>query len=1006
MQHSADSIRVLHVDDQPEFSDLVATFLEREDDRLAVETATGADEALERLADGAFDCVVSDYEMPETNGIELLQAVRDRYPNLSFILFTGKGSEEIASEAISAGVTDYLQKEGGSGQYAVLANRVANAVESDRMEHEAERTRTQFRAITEHSTDAIVTIDADSRVQFANPAVEDVFGYSPAELEGESLTTIMPEELQGSHLTALQEYVETGERTTEWTNLSFTARRKDGSPVQVSVSFGEFEQDGELRLIGTIRDVSEQARMGEWDLAPTEYRDIFDKAEDGIAIVDPETGTLEQVNHRYGEMLGSDPDRLPGTSIEVISADDPSFGQAAAMERIRQVLEGSAQQFDWPLERADGSVLWTEVSLKRTRIGGEVRMLAFVRDITDRKERKWNLEFLEAMVDTIGVGVAAHGADGEFVYANEAFAEILDTDRESLIGTRLWELKPDLDREGFEQYWQSLEKGETRTAESVYSYEEREVPVETVTTCAEIDGTTYHFGTITDITERKEQEERFRAFVEQSNDVLTVLDTNGIYQYQSPSAQQILGYEPDELVGQSAFEYVHPDDRADVVVAFEQALSTPEEDLVVEYRFRHADGSWRWLESRGLTPPAESVVDGFVINSRDVTERKEHERQIAALHDATREMVQTGDEQAVSAVAVETAESVLDHSISGIWLADDTGERLDPAVFTDAAAELFGELPAFTPGDSPAWRAYTDGESVIVDGSEAGGEHTDAGARSELAVPLGEYGVLRIVAREAEAFSDNDVALAKLLAANTQVALGRGEHERLLERQTDQMEFFNSILRHDVLNAVTVIRSRAEFLVDELDGEQLQDAETIVRWSDDVTDIVQRVRTVLETLTGEGDPQLEPVDVGAELRAEVDRVRSTYPDVSFETEIPQGVPVLANDLLGDVLGNIVTNAIEHNDTEGLRVSVSVERAGDDVFVRIADNGTSVADESKESVFRRGETGHAKSTGSGFGLFFADTMVAEYGGGIRIEDNDAGGATFVVRLTALDGESTA
>ena len=266
--------------------------------------------------------------------------------------------------------------------------------------------------------------------------------------------------------------------------------------------------------------------------------------------------------------------------------------------------------------------------------------------------------------------------------------------------------------------------------------------------------------------------------------------------------------------------------------------------------------------------------------------------------------------------------------------------------------------------------------------------------------------MLGIVARDAEAFSDSDVALAKLLAANTQVALGRGERERLLERQTDQMEFFNSILRHDVLNAVTVIRSRAEFLVDELDGEQLQDAETIVRWSDDVTDIVQRVRTVLETLTGEGDPQLEPVDVGAELRAEVDRVRSTYPDVSFETEIPQGVPVLANDLLGDVLGNIVTNAIEHNDTEGLRVSVSVTRADDDVFVRIADNGVGVADERKEAVFRRGETGHAKSTGSGFGLFFADTMVEEYGGEIRIEDNESGGATFVVRLAALDGELSA
>ncbi|WP_245902887.1 response regulator [Salinigranum rubrum] len=104
---------MLHVDDDPDLCELVVEFLERQDDSLSVETATRPNEVLDRLADGDFDCVVSDYEMPERNGIELLTAVRAHYPNLPFILFTGKGSEEIASEAISAGVTDYLQKRGG-----------------------------------------------------------------------------------------------------------------------------------------------------------------------------------------------------------------------------------------------------------------------------------------------------------------------------------------------------------------------------------------------------------------------------------------------------------------------------------------------------------------------------------------------------------------------------------------------------------------------------------------------------------------------------------------------------------------------------------------------------------------------------------------------------------------------------------------------------------------------------------------------------------------------------
>jgi len=295
------------------------------------------------------------------------------------------------------------------------------------------------------------------------------------------------------------------------------------------------------------------------------------------------------------------------------------------------------------------------------------------------------------------------------------------------------------------------------------------------------------------------------------------------------------------------------------------------------------------------------------------------------------------------------------------------------------------------------------GRNHLVDDlqSEQDAYNPDSPVRSELIVPMGEYGVFNVGSSEPAAFTDNDVALAKLLGANAQVAFGRSERERLLERQTDRMEFFNSILRHDVLNAVTVIRARAEFLKEATDGDQRRDAETIMRWSDNVQEIVQRVRTVLETLTGEGDPQIEPVDLVAALQEQIDRVQATYPDVTFDVEAPESAPVLANEMLGDVLGNIVTNAVEHNDRRGLRISATVERSDDAVTVRIADNGMGVDDDRKEAILRRGETGHAKSVGSGFGLFFVDSMVSEYGGEIHIEDNDDGGATFVITLSAAN-----
>jgi len=204
-----------------------------------------------------------------------------------------------------------------------------------------------------------------------------------------------------------------------------------------------------------------------------------------------------------------------------------------------------------------------------------------------------------------------------------------------------------------------------------------------------------------------------------------------------------------------------------------------------------------------------------------------------------------------------------------------------------------------------------------------------------------------------------------------------------------------------VLNAMTVIKSRGEFLEADLEGEQREDAATIVRWSEDVKEIVPRVRTVLETLTGEGDPHLEAMALGPELGVEIDRLEPTYPEVSFDVSVPDGPPVIANELLGDVLGNVLTNAIEHNETAGLRIRVTVTDEDDHRVVRIADNGRGVDDEHKEAIFRRDETGHAKSVGSGFGLFFVDAMMTEYGGAVDVEDNDDDGATFVLRLPTAE-----
>ncbi len=212
---SQTQIHVLHVDDEPDFADLTATYLERENDRVTVETATSANEGLERINDGAPDCVVSDYDMPGMDGITFLTAVREEFPDMPFILFTGKGSEEVASEAISAGVTGYLQKDSGTEQYAVLANRITNAVAQTRAEHQLEQERRRSQVLFERLTQPTVEVeyeDDEPIVQQINPAFEDIFGYHASEIVGNSLDDYVIPEGKAEEASQINQRVQAGGR--------------------------------------------------------------------------------------------------------------------------------------------------------------------------------------------------------------------------------------------------------------------------------------------------------------------------------------------------------------------------------------------------------------------------------------------------------------------------------------------------------------------------------------------------------------------------------------------------------------------------------------------------------------------------------------------------------------------------------------------------------------------------------------------------------------------------
>jgi PAS domain S-box-containing protein len=243
-----EEITVLHVDDEPSMNDLTATYLERIDGDLAVSTATNAVEALDRLEREDVDCVVSDYDMPTTNGIEFLEIVREQYADLPFILFTGKGSEEVASEAIAAGVTDYMQKGTGTDQYEVLANRVRNVVERYRARQQFWEALSWYRRLVEQDLTGVFIVQ-DGEFVYVNERLADIFGYEQCDLVGESPLALAADEAAEA---TLETFLGVGPEDHDSFECEFTGECAESGELDVEVHGGSINYRGELGCIGIL----------------------------------------------------------------------------------------------------------------------------------------------------------------------------------------------------------------------------------------------------------------------------------------------------------------------------------------------------------------------------------------------------------------------------------------------------------------------------------------------------------------------------------------------------------------------------------------------------------------------------------------------------------------------------------------------------------------------------------------------------------------------------------
>ena len=558
-----------------------------------------------------------------------------------------------------------------------------------------------LRALIQSTSDIVVVLDAKGTVRYENSAAERVLGYRPEERIGTSA-------FDHVHADDLEKVREEFARTLAKPGINppmrFRMRHADGSWRHIETVRNNLLDDPVIRgIVNVSRDVTEREEVLETlQRSKAEFRAIFDRSAVGMALVDKE-GRLKESNSALQTMLGYGAEELQMMRFgDVTHPDDV----AADIEHFEKMMAGELDHFRLEKRyiRKDGSLIWGH--LTSSVIHGEREsprlMVGMVEDITERKSAEDALraseERFRGAFENASTGMALVDLDRRFLRVNHALCEMFGYSEEELLSRSTQQITHPDDLEAGEERTEWLLNGETGD----HSLEKRYVHTDghTVWVISDIslirdseDSPSHFISMFQDVTERKRaekslraSEERFRSVVNNSSEIIKIVGLDGTLRYASPAFERLLGYDPGEAVGMNVLDYVHPEDLPRVLEETEKTMNEPGVGRnTSEYRFRHKDGSWRWIEAAGTYLLDEPGIEGVLINERDITDRKTKEARLRLLE----------------SVAVNANDAIM---ISEGWPLDEPGPRVVYVneTFTRMTGyepeEVIGKTPRFLQG--------------------------------------------------------------------------------------------------------------------------------------------------------------------------------------------------------------------------------------------------------------------------------------------------------------------
>lgn len=659
-------ISLLYVDDEPALLELCRVFLEREGD-ISVVTVHSAGEALERIKNERFDAVISDYQMPELDGITLLKKVRAASPDIPFILFTGRGREEIVIEAINSGADSYIQKGGDPrSQFKELSHRIRQIVRRRKAENELRL----MKFSVDRASEGIVWLRADGSIAYCNEAICAMLGYTPEEFSGLNVVDVFRPGYRASSFAA--GWQKLGER--KWAVLEEILKEKDGTLLPVEMVLNYNGQGTESLVFAFVRDISERRRSEQElnlafqrliateeelrqqfsDLKKSDftvreirqrYQLLFEESGDWIWESTPD-GRITRSNAQVQDILGYSPESVVGKTLFSLIAPEDS-GRFTPL--LSKALAGNTAFHSLSLHMVTSKNSRVAVGISAAPVFSREGIVTGFHGIghpvilppvgTSRTVQEGAMAgyrtLFEAMGDAIFVTDAKTGM-------------LLDANKKglSLVGRTLSELRslhesvlcPEKRGDNTREPLPEDDGREVSIFEDVLTDKSgRTLPVIVSTKTLVLGDRHIRIGIYHDISDIRaiqgvlcEKNDELDRFFRTGPDLLCILDESGQFLQLNPAGEELLGCRTGTDPAPGLFDILLPADRAAARTLIGH-MGRKGKTVTFVNRVACPDGSVRWLEWRALCGGRQKI---YAV-ARDITERR---RTNEALEEASRKL--------------------------------------------------------------------------------------------------------------------------------------------------------------------------------------------------------------------------------------------------------------------------------------------------------------------------------------------------------------------------------